>query len=247
MSENIRYVGMDTDRNHVDVAVAEPLPGGEVRYWGKVANVPAALDRVIKRLRRDGRQLQVCYEAGPCGYGIYRRLNGKPNVSCQVVAPSLTPRRPGVRVKTNRRDGLTLAKLLRAEELTAIWVPDAAHEAMRDLIRARGVAAQDLARSRQRIGSFLLRPEIRYVGKTWDKKKRAWLGRLEFAAPAHRLIFGELLEALDQAVARRDRLNDHIAELVPSWSLAWLVEALQALRGYQLINAGSVVGAIGGP
>jgi transposase len=247
MSENILYVGMDTDKNHVDVAVAEPLPGGEVRYWGKVANAPAALDRVIKRLRRDGRQLQICYEAGPCGYGIYRRLNGKPNVSCQVVAPSLTPRRPGVRVKTNRRDCLTLAKLLRAEELTAIWVPDAAHEAMRDLIRARGAAAQDLARSRQRIGSFLLRQEIRYVGKPWTKKHRAWLGRLEFAAPAHRLLFGELLEALDQAVARRDRLNDHIAELVPSWSLAWLVEALQALRGYRLINAVSLVAEIGDP
>ena len=247
MSENILYVGMDTDKNHVDVAVAEPLPGGEVRYWGKVANAPAALDRVIKRLRRDGRQLKVCYEAGPCGYGIYRRLNGKPDVSCQVVAPSLTPRRPGVRVKTNRRDCLTLAKLLRAEELTAIWVPDAAHEAMRDLIRARGAAAQDLVRARQRIGSFLLRQEIRYVGKPWNKKHRAWLGRLEFAAPAHRLMFGELLEALDQAVARRDRLNNHIAELVPSWSLAWLVEALQALRGYQLINAVSLVAEIGDP
>jgi transposase len=140
-----------------------------------------------------------------------------------------------------------LAKLLRAEELTAIWVPDAAHEAMRDLIRARGAAAQDLARARQRIGSFLLRQEIRYVGKPWNKKHRTWLGRLEFAAPAHRLMFGELLEALDQAVARRDRLKDHIAELVPSWSLAWLVEALQALRGYQLINAVSLVAEIGDP
>ena len=247
MSENILYVGMDTDKNHVDVAVAEPLPGGEVRYWGKIANSPAALDRVIKRLRKDGRGLSVCYEAGPCGYGIYRRLNGKPDVSCQVVAPSLTPRRPGVRVKTNRRDCLTLAKLLRAEELTAIWVPDAAHEAMRDVIRARGAAAQDLARARQRIGSFLLRQEIRYVGKPWSKKHRAWLGRLEFAAPAHRLMFGELLEALDQALARRNRLNDHIAELVPTWSLAWLVEALQALRGYQLINAVSLVAEIGDP
>jgi transposase len=131
--------------------------------------------------------------------------------------------------------------------VTAIWVPDAAHEAMRDLIRARGAAAQDLARCRQRIGSFLLRQEIRYLGKPWTKKHRAWLGRLEFAAPAHRLLFGELLAALDQAVARRDRLNDHIAELVPSWSLAWLVEALQALRGYRLLNAVSLVAEIGDP
>ncbi|HEX4615500.1 MAG TPA: IS110 family transposase [Stellaceae bacterium] len=247
MSENILYVGLDTDKNHIDVAVAEPLPGGEVRYWGKIANESAALDRVIRRLGRDGRQLKVCYEAGPCGYGIYRRLDGKPGVSCAVVAPSMTPRRAGVRVKTNRRDCLSLAKLLRAEELSAIWVPDAAHEAMRDLIRARAAAGEDLMRCRQRIGSFLLRQEIRYAGKPWTKKHRAWLGRLEFAAPPHRLLLGELLEALDQAMARRERLSDHIAELVPSWSLAWLVEALQALRGYRLINAASLVAEIGDP
>jgi len=238
---------LDTDKKHIDVAVAEPLPGGEVRYWGKIANEPAALDRVVKRLRKAGRKLVVCYEAGPCGYGIHRRLNGKPGVACQVVAPSMTPRRPGVRVKTNRRDCLTLAKLLRAEELTAVWVPDAAHEAMRDVVRARGAAVEDLIRCRQRLGGFLLRQDIAYAGKPWTKKHRAWLGRLEFAEPAHRLMFGELLDALDQAQARRDRLTDHIAERVPGWSLAWLVEALQALRGYRLINAATVAAEIGDP
>ena len=247
MDEHILYIGLDTGKNQIDVAVAEPLPGGEVRYWGKVANEAAALDRVIKRLQQGSRRLQVCYEAGPCGYGIYRRLNAKPHVSCEVVAPSLTPRRPGVRVKTNRRECLTLVKLLRAEELTAAWVPDAAHEAMRDLIRARGAAVEDLVRCRQRIGGFLLRQEIRYAGKPWSKKHRVWLGRLELSAPAHRLMFGEMLEALDQTQARRDRLTEHMAELVPSWSLAWLVEALQALRGYRLINAASLVAEIGDP
>src|SRR5262249_21290178 len=171
----------------------------------------------------------------------------KPQVSCEVVAPSLTPRRPGARVKTNRRDCLTLVKLLRAEELTAAWVPDAAHEAMRDLVRARGAAVEDLVRCRQRIGGFLLRQEIRYAGKPWSKKHRVWLGRLELAAPAHRLMFAQMLEALDQAQARRDRLTEHMAELVPSWSLAWLVDALQALRGYRLINAASLVAEIGDP
>jgi len=247
MTKDTLYVGLDTDKKHIDVAVAEPLPGGEVRYWGKIANQPAALDRVVKRLRKDGRALAVCYEAGPCGYGIHRRLNGKPGVACQVVAPSMTPRRPGVRVKTNRRDCLTLAKLLRAEELTAVWVPDAAHEAMRDLLRARGAAVEDLMRCRQRLGGFLLRQEIAYAGKPWTKKHRAWLGRLEFAEPAHRPMFGELLDALDQAQARRDRLTDRIAEAVPGWSLAWLVEALQALRGYRLINAATVAAEIGDP
>jgi transposase len=247
MDEHILYVGLDTGKNQIDVAVAEPLPGGEVRYWGKVANEAAALDRVIKRLQQGSRRLQVCYEAEPCGYGIYRRLNAKPHVSCEVVAPSLTPRRPGVRVKTNRRDSLTLAKLLRSEELTAAWVPDAAHEAIRDLVRARGAAVEDLVRCRQRIAGFLLRQEIRHAGKPWSKKHRVWLGRIELAAPAHRLMFGEMLEALDQAQARRDRLTEHMAELVPSWSLAWLVEALQALRGYRLINAASLVAEIGDP
>ncbi|MGH6914030.1 MAG: IS110 family transposase, partial [Geminicoccales bacterium] len=150
-------------------------------------------------------------------------------------------------VKTNRRDCLSLAKLLRAEELTAVWVPDPAHEAMRDLVRAREAAVADLLRCRQRIGGFLLRREIGYVGKPWTRKHRAWLGRLEFAEPAHRLMVAELLEALDQAQARRDRLSDHIAERVASWSLAWLVEALQVLRGYALSNAATLAAELGDP
>jgi hypothetical protein len=235
--KDILYIGLDTDKKWIDISVAEALPGGEVRYFGKIANQAASLDRALKRLRKEARELVVCYEAGPCGYAIYRRLNGKPGMTCQVIAPSLTPRRAGDRVKTNRRDSLSLAKLLRAEELTPIWVPDAAHEAMRDLIRARAAAVSDLGRCRQRIGGFLLRQEIGYIGKPWTKKHRVWLGQLEFAAAAHRLMFTELLDGLDQAQARRDRLFEHIEELWPAWSLAWLVEALQALRGYALINA----------
>lgn len=241
------YIGLDTDKKWIDISVAEALPGGEVRYFGKVANSAASLDRALKRLGREAGALVVCYEAGPCGYGIHRRLDGRPGVICQVIAPSLTPRRAGDRVKTNRRDSLTLARLLRAGELTPVWVPDAAHEAMRDLVRARAAAVSDLGRCRQRIGGFLLRQEIGYVGKPWTRKHRLWLGRLAFAAPAHRLMFAELLDALDQTQARRDRLLDHIAELWPAWSLAWLVEALQALRGYALINAVTVAAEIGDP
>jgi len=246
--EHMLYVGLDTDSKHIDVALAEPLPQGEVRYWGCIANEPASVDRLIRRLRKNGRELVVCYEAGPCGYGLYRQLNGQPGIACQVVAPSLTPRRPGDRVKTNRRDCLSLAKLLRAQELTAIWVPDAAHEAMRDLVRARSAAKGDLNRCRQRIGGFLLRQGIRYgAGKTWSKRHRVWLGQLAFAEAAHALMFAELLDALDQAQARHARLIEHIRELVPGWSLAWLVDAIQALRGYRLINAATVIAEIGDP
>lgn len=247
MNDTTLFVGLDTDKRQIDVALADPLPGGEVRYWGQIANEPAALARLIKKLRGRGRELLVCYEAGPCGYGIYRRLNAMAGVVCVVVAPSLTPRRPGVRIKTNRRDAVMLARLLRAGELSAAWVPDVPHEAMRDLVRAREAAVSDLLRCRQRISSFLLRQEVGYQGKAWTKKHRVWLGQLVLALPAHELMFGELLNALDEAQARRDRLSEHIADLVPDWSLAWLVEALQALRGYALINAVTLAAEIGDP
>jgi transposase len=247
MSEHTLYVGLDTDKRSIDVAVADPLPGGDVRYWGRIANDPVSVDRLIKRLRKDGRSLEVCYEAGPCGYGIHRQLADRVGVRCQVVAPSMTPRRPGVRVKTNRRDALMLAKLLRSEELTAVWVPDATHEAMRDLVRQRGSAMEDLRRSRQRISGFLLRQRIDYTGKPWTKKHRTWLGQLEFEHQAHRLMFMVMLQALDQAQAQHDQLLDHITEALPGWSLGWLVEALQVLRGFRLLNAVCLVAEIGDP
>jgi transposase len=241
------YVGLDTDKKFIDVALAEQLPLGEVRYHGKIANAPAAVERLVKHLRKNGRRLAMCYEAGPCGFGLYRQLNAMKDVSCQVVAPSLTPRRPGDRVKTNRRDALMLARLLRAEELRAAWVPDPAHEAMRDLVRARAATVADLGRCRQRIASYLLRQGIAYAGKPWTKRHRAWLGRQEPAHQAQRLMLDELLDALDQAQARRDRLTEHLAELVPGWSLAWLVEALQALRGCRLVTAATLAAEIGDP
>jgi len=247
MTKDTLWVGLDTDKKHIDVAVAERLPDGEVRFWGRTANTAVSVDRLVKKLGQGGRELVVCYEAGPCGYGLYRHLASKQGVKCLVVAPSMTPRRAGDRVKTNRRDALKLAKLLRAQELTEVWVPDATHEALRDLVRARTTAVSMLTRCRQHISSFLLRQGIHYVGKPWTKKHRAWLGRLEFEHAGHRLLVVELLVALDQQQARRDRLTDHIRELVPGWSLAWLVEAIQVLRGYDLINAATVVSEIGDP
>jgi transposase len=159
----------------------------------------------------------------------------------------MVPRRSGDRVKTNRRDAIKLAKLHRAGELTAVWVPDAAHEAVRDLVRARGQTMADLTRHRQRISSFLLRCEIGCVGKAWTKKHRAFLAGLTFAHPAQRLMWGELLTSLDQASARLQRLDQLIGEQVPGWSLAWLVEALTALRGFGRLNAILLAAEIGDP
>lgn len=247
MLESTAFVGLDTDKSGIDIAVAEGEVGGEVRYLGRIGADAAALARAIKTVRSRHPRLSVVYEAGPCGYGIYRRLNAMAGVSCQVAAPSLIPRRSGVRVKTNRRDAIALAKLHRAGELTAIWVPDAAHEAMRDLVRARGQAMSDLTRQRQRLGGFLLRQEIGYAGRPWTKLHRRFLADLGFAFPAQQRMWGELLNALDQAKARRERLDQLIAEQIPHWSLAWLVEALMVLRGFQRLNAAIVAAEIGDP
>jgi transposase len=168
-------------------------------------------------------------------------------VRCEVIAPSLTPKQSGNRIKTNRRDALLLARQLRSGNLTAIWVPDPAHEAMRDLVRARAAAMADLQRCRQRVSSFLLRNELRYEGSCWTKKHRAWLGQLPLADEAHHRAVGEMLQALDEAAARCQRLTADVATLVPHWSLAWLVEALQALRGFALINAATLAAEIGDP
>ena len=247
MKKDTLFVGLDTDKKHIDVAVAEPLPQGRSSLLGSNGE-HAGLGRASGQEAGSRRaRTVVCYEAGPCGYGLYRQLTGKRGVRCLVVAPSMTPQRPGDRVKTNRRDALKLARLLRAEELTEVWVPDAAHEAMRDLVRARSSVVSALTRCRQHISGFLLRQGILYAGKPWTNKHRAWLGTLKFEHAAHRLLLAELLLALDQAQARRDRLTDHIRELMPNWSLAWLVEALQALRGYDLINAAVMVAELGDP
>ena len=151
-------VGLDTHKAKIAVAVAEPGRAGEVRFHGEIANQPDAVRRLIERLADKHGRLRVCYEAGPCGYGLQRQITALGH-DCTVVAPSLVPRRPGDRVKTNRRDAVTLARLHRAGELTAVWMPDPTHEAMRDLVRARTAAMEAVRRARQQLQGFLLRHE----------------------------------------------------------------------------------------
>ena len=150
------YVAFDTSKTKHAVAIADGGRRGEVRFLGDVASSPARVERLTRKLAARYDQLHFCYEAGPTGYGLYRQIRELGH-DCTVVAPSLIPKKPGERIKTNRRDAVTLARLLRAGELTAVWVPDALHEAVRDLVRAREAAAQDLRRKRQQLLSFLLR------------------------------------------------------------------------------------------
>src|ERR1700746_445121 len=195
MGDRITYVGLDVHQDGVVVAVAEGGIRGEVREYGRIANTAAALDRLVRKLGDGGVRIRFCYEAGPCGYGIQRHLSAHGH-ECVVVAPSLIPKRAGDRVKTDRRDAASLARLHRAGELTAVRVPDAWHEAMRDLAGARLAAVQPLRPARQKLSGFLLRRGLHYCRPPWTKLHRAWLAGLKFKLAVHHLV----LEAYIQAV-----------------------------------------------
>ena len=243
--DNITYVGLDVHKATVCVAIAESGRGGEVRQIGVFENRPEVLSRMAARLSKGGRRLSFCYEAGPCGYGLHRLLTGRGH-HCLVVAPSLIPIKAGDRVKTDRRDALMLAKLHRAGELTPIWIPDDAHEAMRDLVRARATAVRVLGKARQHLQGFLLRHEQIYRGaRAWTLAYKRWLTTVRFDHPAQQIVLQDYIHAVQDAEARRDRLTGQIEELLPSWSMAPVVVALQAMRGVALVVAVTVVAEVG--
>jgi transposase len=245
VEQDTTYVAFDTSKETIAVAIAESGQRGEVRFFGAIANRPEAVRKLVDRLGRRHPRLAFCYEAGPTGYGLYRQIRALGH-DCQVVAPSMVPVRPGGHIKTDRRDATTLAALFRAGELSAIWVPDDAHEAMRDLVRARHAAMQAVRRSRQQLLSFLLRHGRIYPTKRhWTRGHRRWLAEQRFEHAAQQIVFEELLQAIEQAMARRDRLERQMIGLVPSWSLQPVVAALQALRGLAIIGAITLVAEIG--
>src|SRR6516225_2769146 len=194
------FVGIDTSKLRNAVAIADGGRDGEVRFLGEIENSEAATAKLVRKLASQYQRLTFCYEAGPTGYGLYRQITELGH-ECIVAAPSLIPKRPGDRVKTNRRDAVGLAKLLRAGELTAVWVPDRHHEAMRDLTRARETAMLDLRRKRQQISAFLLRQGLHYPESksTWTKRHMNWLASQKFELAEHRIVFEEMMEAMRQA------------------------------------------------
>jgi transposase len=244
---DIIFVGLDVHKSTVAVAVAvaEGTRGGEVRALGVFPNRADHVAKLAKKLSRGGRRVNFCYEAGPCGYGLYRQLSA-PGHDCIVVAPSLIPMKAGDRVKTDRRDAVMLAKLHRAGELTAVWVPDDAHEAVRDLVRARATAVRMLGKARQHLQGFLLRHGRVYAGKTgWTLAYRRWLTTLRFDHPAQQVVLQDYIHAVTDAEARLQRLTRQIEELAPQWSMAPVVEALQAMRGVAFIVAVTMAAEVG--
>src|SRR5712691_891501 len=239
------FVAFDSSKLRNAVAIAQAGRAGEVRFFGEIETTEAATVKLVKKLAGKYARLTFCYEAGPTGYGFYRLIKGLGH-DCVVVAPSLVPKKAGDRVKTNRRDALDLARQLRAGELTAVWVPDARHEAMRDLTRAREAAVEDLRGKRQQVSSFLLRQGRHYSGqKTWTKTHLSWLASQKLEYPEQRIAFEEMLLAVRQAQERIERLEEAIRTAVPDWSLAELVTALMAMRGIDLISATAFLAEIG--
>jgi len=244
VADRITYIGLDVHKEGIVVALAEDGLRGEVREYGRIANTAAELERLVRKLGGDGTALRFCYEAGPCGYGIQRQLSASKH-ECVVVAPSLIPKRPGDRVKTDRRDAVSLARLHRAGELTAVWVPDAGHEAMRDLVRARLDAVHALRRARQQLSGFLLRHGFHYSRPAWTKLHRRWLAGLRFEQTLHHIVLEDYIQAVEAAEARRDRLTAQIAAMLPDWTLAPVVAALQTMRGMALVNAATLIAELG--
>ena len=242
---SVAYVALDTSKLRNAVAIAEAGRDGEIRYLGEIDNAPAATAKLARRLAKKHAVLTFAYEAGPTGYGLYRQIKSLGH-DCIVVAPSLIPQKPGDRVKTNRRDALSLARQLRAGDLTAVWVPDPHHEAVRDLTRARGAAVRDQRAKRQQVSALLLRLGLHYPGKTtWGKAHMAWLAGQKLAHLEQRIALEEMLHAVRQAGDRIARLEHAIHTAVPDWSLAASATALMALRGIEFIAATTLLAEIG--
>ena len=244
MKDITKFVGLDVHQDTIAVGVAD-RGGGRGRYWGTIPHRAEAVRKLMSQLGRK-EQLMVCYEAGPTGYELQRLLAGM-GIRCVVVAPALTPTRPGDRVKTDRRDAVRLAELLRAGELTPVWVPGEEDEALRDLVRAREDAKQDLLRARHRLSKFLLRHGIRPPQgvRRWSGRYREWLEGLELGQPVLQRVLREYVHAIDEIEERLKRLEAEIHEQATASVHAPVIQALQALRGVGEVVAVTAVAEVG--
>jgi len=245
MREKLRFLGLDVHAETIAVAVAET--NGETRSLGTIANREDSIRKFIKKLGSP-EQLRACYEAGPTGFVLYWQLT-QLGVDCSVVAPSLVPKKPGDRVKTDRRDALKLAHCHRNGDLTAVWVPDDASEALRDLVRQREAAKQDQLRARHRLTKFLLRTGQRPpLGlKPWTERYMRWLAQVRYAQPAQEVTRLDCMNEFEHMSARVKRLEEAILEVVKQAPQAMqeLIRGLQALRGVAHISAVTIAAELG--
>jgi transposase len=245
MKYSIIFVGLDVHKDSIDIALADDGRNGEVRFYGTISGDLDSLDKAIRKFRRSGVELRFVYEAGPCGYEIYRHLIAK-GFRCDVIAPSMTPKRSGDRIKTDRRDAVTLARLYRSGELTPVYVPREDDEAMRDLVRGREDAVNATRKARQRLNALVLRQGFRYSGKqAWTVAHLRWLADIKMPHPAQQIALQEYIHSVEENSERVDRLTEQIVKLLSTWRMAPVVAAIQSLRGVAPIVASTMVVEIG--
>jgi len=243
MSIKVRYIGLDVHKETIVIAVAD-AGRGPAQAW---KTIPYDLPRLVKSiaLLADEAEVEVCYEAGPTGYGIQRALQ-KAGYMCQMVAPSLIPVKSGNRVKTDRRDAAKLAHFLRSGDLTAITIPDQEREALRDLERSRDDAKRAERVARQQLGKFLLRRDLRYTeGVNWTQKHLTWVRRLRLEDEVAQTVLDDYLLAVENATERVERLTSALEEKILASSLAPLVRGLMVLRGVAVVTASTIAAEIG--
>ena len=239
------FVGLDVHKDTISVAYAAGMSSTPPHYVGQIGTRQADIDKLVRRLKSHSPKLVFAYEAGPSGYTLHRYLTRK-GFDCKVVAPSLIPKRPGDRVKTDRRDAVEIARLMRSGDLTSVYVPSVDDEAIRDVCRARDATRVTLKSAKLRLKSFLLRLGFNYVGRAdWNEPHRRYLAKVVCPTTAQQIVFQEHIRAVDEQVERLERLEQELAELAPAWRMYPVVQALQALRGVQWLVALTVVAELG--
>lgn len=244
---SILFIGLDTHKEFNEVAYIEEHRGAQPVHLGRVSSSKVAVQKLVRQFesKYPGAALHFVYEAGPCGYWIYRLITSLGHC-CYVVAPSLIPKKPGEKIKTDKRDALKLAKLLKSEDLTPIYVPEPEDEAVRDLSRAREVAMKDLKDAKYQLKALLLRNNINYKGTAnWSQKHLRWLTELVLPHPAQHIVLQEFLHTITERISRLERLDNELTHHVHQWRYYPVVKAIQAMRGVRLLVATGVVAELG--
>jgi transposase len=245
MTKRIKYIGMDVHKKSIAIAIADSGRQQEVRFYGNIANRLDVLDKIIRKFISDGSELRFVYEAGPCGYQIYRHLTQK-GFECMVAAPSQIPKKSGQRIKNDRRDAIDLARLYRAGELTAVYVPHVEDEAIRDLSRAREDAKFATRKAKQQLSGFLLRHGHIYAGRSnWSKAHFNWIADITLPHPGQQLTLQEYVDTVRSGCERVERITQQLEKVTEDWRMLPVVKALQAMRGVSFIVAVTTVAELG--
>ena len=245
MEQFSKYVGLDVHKDTIAVSIAD-AGRSKARHYGTINHTAAAVSALLKKINPEGEVMELCYEAGPCGYGLYHQLTASGH-QCQVVAPTLIPKRASDKVKTDRRDSLRLAELLRAGELTSVWVPDAEQEAIRDLVRTRDDFKTSQRQVRQQLLGFLLRHSQRWTGgkQNWTKGFWQWVEALQMPSAHQQFALRQYIDAVRFYNTQIQEIEKQMLVAKKGWALEPIVDALMAMRGINLVAGMGIIAELG--